>query len=885
MKLLPTLLLTLAFLPSFALAGDKKPPLVFAPPPVLLKPQASGVYQDAKGASHAWTIGQAHGLTWDGTPYLPVGASFVPITWTDLPTDDNWAKDKAALDLLAKNGVHDVLLSAGTKGLTHASPAAVQRVLDYLDAQHFDYGLRIADAPADLLVGTVVKPAVYRNPSPSATGPIRFSHIPGLISAFYLLVSAHDNTIDERGTARIVGSDTAQVTLKNPDSGDVLLLYPQRAYGPGTPESRLPDLWQGYDEYRDRLLSFFGQIKLGPGFRFFLDPLTDKIGFAGEVDNVIPTTDGYRLDFQAWLGKKYNHNVDDLNRGWGIADHDLPDFTIAARCLPLWSGSKGVPAIYDPVTKTSYAVLNKPYIGGHVWDDLAQFRLESVRGYMNSMADVLKKGVANVPVLYGWGGRSALFTNSQARGGFDGLSMAGPATGVYAFAQAEDTPRTTWLISTGGAADQPALNGDWDALKDMGARGFFASAATAQQDRRLGDYGASLSFQARDLTDRPRILPYPAGVTGVGASLRHLPDGVWWLPSFRAGSLFQYGDAFTLGPLLRGYKLNDPDGLLPRFVVWAPHGGAFQTSFPFPKDSPVQITDAAGVPVKVDKKKAEWLVPVGPDPIILTHLPSVPLPTDAADAADTEAVRLLALAKAQGMKTDLYEQQLFHIRNNIPTTPQASDLRYNAFARLINNLSQVLQPFVWLEGESATSYTFDSLVSDSEASGGSYLSLDTDRQPPASTGDGGSGYQAQYEFSVNTTGSYEFWIASSPLGDSSPFTYTLDDGGANMSADARAEGGQYAGKFIWNQLGNITLSRGRHKLTINVTGPRSSDNRYALAIDTFCFSRVPFQPNGTQPPSIELLPPPVPTDKNGKPIQKKNQDDNAATDLQAPAPE
>ena len=95
------------------------------------------MYQDGGGASHAWSVGQAHGLTWDGTPFLPVGATLVPVTWTDLPTDDNWAKDKAALDLLAKNGVHDVLLSAGTLGLTHASPAAVQRVLDYLDAHNF----------------------------------------------------------------------------------------------------------------------------------------------------------------------------------------------------------------------------------------------------------------------------------------------------------------------------------------------------------------------------------------------------------------------------------------------------------------------------------------------------------------------------------------------------------------------------------------------------------------------------------------------------------------------------------------------------------------------------------------------------------------------------
>ncbi len=69
------------------------------------------------------------------------------------------------------------------------------------------------------------------------------------------------------------------------------------------------------------------------------------------MENVIPTTDGFRLDFEAWLNKKYNHNVDDLNRGWGIKEHDLPDFATAARCLPLWSGAKGVPAVYDPAEK------------------------------------------------------------------------------------------------------------------------------------------------------------------------------------------------------------------------------------------------------------------------------------------------------------------------------------------------------------------------------------------------------------------------------------------------------------------------------------------------------------------------------------------------------
>ncbi len=700
------LFLVLSLLSSPAIAA-KVAPQPLAPAPVqLLKTESSGTYTDAKGVSHAWSIGQSHSLQWEGAPYLPVGAAVTPQSWTGAGTEDDWAQDKSALDMLGKRGVHDVVLSAGAKGLTHVTPAAVQRVLDYLDANGFHYGLEIADFPKDPLIGYIVKPAVYRNPSPAASGPTRFQHIPGLADAFYLLVSPHDAEIDESGSARIVDGETAQVTLKNAITDDILLLYPQRLYFAGTPESHLPDLWQGYDEYRDRLLTFFSRLKLGPGFRFFLDPMTDKIGFQGEVENVIPTTDGYRLDFEAWLEKKYNHNVDDLNRGWGIKEHDLPDFATAARCLPLWSGSKGVPAVFDPINKTPYLVLNQPRIGGHVWDDLTQFRIELVRGYMNSLADVLKKGVADVPVVYQWGGRSALFTNSQSQGGFDGLSLGSADAGAYAFAQAEETPKTTWLMAD-NAETTATLTADWDILRDMSVRGFFVPAAAPDDAKRLAEYGASLSFSSGDLVLPPRVLPYPAGVPDVEASLRRLSDGVWWLPSYRVGALSGPGDAFSLGPLLRGYKLNDPDGRLPRFVVWSPHGAMSEARFPFPKDLPAVITDAAGIPLKVDKKADSWTVPVGADPIVISHVASVPLPADAADAADKEATRLLGLAKDQGIAIDLYQERLFQIRNTIPVTDRDLDLRYNAFARVIGSLTQMLQPYVWIEAEGASSYTFE----------------------------------------------------------------------------------------------------------------------------------------------------------------------------------
>ena len=852
---------SLALLPLPAHAG-KPAPLPPAPPPMLLKPEANGVYQDSKGGAHPWSIGQAHILTWDNAPYLPVGAAFLPRSWTGSGTDEEWAKDQLALGALSKRGVREVVLSAGAKGLTHVPPAAVQRVLDYLDANGFHYGLEIADFPKDPLIGYVIKPSVYRNPAPSASGPTQFRHIPNLAGGFYLLVSPRDSEIEESGRAQVMDSETALVTPTKFATDDVLLLYPERLYLAGTPESHLPDLWQGYDEYRDRVLSFFSRVKLGPGFRFFWDPLTEQIGFGGEVENVIPTTDGFRLDFEAWLNQKYNHNVDDLNRGWGIMDKNLPDFKTAARCLPLWAGTKGVPAVYDPIKKTAYVVLNRPRIGGHVWEDLKAFRLESVRGYMNAMADVLKKGVADVPVVYQWTGRSALLTNNDTRGGFDGISMPASASGAYAFAQAEETPRTTWLIGADSGAASGA--GGWDALKDLGARGFFAPADTPEAAAHLGQYGAALSFEAADLNTRPRALAYPAEVPGIQAEVRRLGNGVWWLPSYRVGALFGQGDAFTLGPLLRGYRLTDPDGGPTRFVVWSPHGAMTQARLPFPKDARPLVTDARGVPLKVESKKGAWNVPVGADPVVISHVSSVPLPLDAADAADKEATRLLKLAKDQGLATDLMQERLFYAQKSIEDTPENADLRYNALARAIDEISQALQPYVWVEGESAASFTFDSLVSDSEASGGSYLSLDTDRQPTSSGTDTEGGYRADYKFSVNSSNTYAVWIASTPTRDASPFTWTIDSGGANEVQDVDTEGGLYAGKFEWTHIGDATLSRGAHTLTLTVTGPRARDNRYALSVDALCFSRVPFHPDGATLPAIEFQPPPDEKDKTEK---------------------
>lgn len=865
--LAPALLLLIAS-PLAARPRKAAPPpdlVPLAPLPAPPKAETAGTFRDAAGHAHAWTISQAHTLDWEGTPYLPVGGIWTPQSWQQGAGAGGPDADRQFLDTLKSHGVYDICLSAGTRGLTHVPPGVVQRTLDALEAGGFHYGLEIADFPHDPLIGYVVKPGAYRNPAPPTVGPARFSHIPGLADAVYMLVSTHEGEVDDAGDAQIENGDTALVTLKNAGPDDVLLLYPQRVYAPGTPESRLPDLWQGYDEYRDRLLTWFRGVHLGPGFRYFLDPLTDKLALSGEVENLVPTTDGYRQDFGAWLDKKYAHNVDDLNKGWGVDGRDLPDFTVAARSLPLWYGARGVPAIYDPVTRNRYQVTNKPRIGGHLWQDIADFRVQSVRGYMNAISDVLKKGVADVPVVYQWTGHTALFSNDRTSGGYDGLCMTegdDPTLerGAYAYGQAEEAAKTSWLVaSTSLPAARGTLLDTWDTLQGIGARGFLAArlpGAPGEPLDWLNSYSASLQVSAPALSAvKPRVLWYPASA-GLDIGVRHLPGGVWWLPSFLPGQ------RVTLGSQLSGYALPDPDGRLPTYVVWSPQAALTQASFSLGKNAHPLVTDAGGTPVKFVRKGDVYSVPVGVSPVLISRVPALPLPLDAADAAQHEAKRLLDIADTQKINTQAYKDQYFYATNSIPDTAGNADIRYSLLQRVLANLTEALRPYTWVEAENASRYTFDSLVPDPKASGGAFLSLDTTLDPPVQASSTASSYQAQFPFSVNAPGRYALWASTGPLGDrtSSPFTWKIDDAPPNDTGAARSEGGLYAGRFQWANLGAATLTRGPHTLTLTVTGRRPADGRYVLAVDALCVTRAAFTPDGPRQPPIDI-PPPAPDTK------------------------
>ena len=640
-----TAFLLLLLLPTLAHAAPKTPALPPAPPPVYdqaPKPVSAGAYKDSAGSVHRWQVLPSHTLSWDGQPYLPVGVRFVPQSWKAGAAKADTDADTATLSSLKAHGIMDVTLAAPGSLLNVPAPA-IQKTLDTLDANGFHYGLDIAAFPPDPLPGREIRPGAFRNPAPPTDSPARFGPIPGLTDAFYMLVSARDGTVDETGAAQIDGT-TALVSPRHLSPDDVLILYPQRLLTPDTPEGRLPDVWQNYDAYRDSLLTLLRPLHFGPGLRFFLDPLSKGMAFAGETGSIIPTTDGWRLDFAAWLGTRYKHNVDDLNTGWGIAGRDLPSFTVASRSVPLWQGARGVPSVYDPVTGKQYPVLNKPRIGGHLWDDLAQFRVESVRGYLNAAAVALKKGVADVPVVYRWGERAPLWTQTDAKSGWDGLwvenSLAGrvPAqsSAVLALAQSEDGAKTEWLVTGGAtvsdAAPPPTILAGWDGVRQVGGRGFFLSAVPvgAALDAMHG-FGTGLQASASALaSEHWRVLPFPDNV-GLDITPQRLPSGVWWLPSARSGS------SVALGPDLSGYYLPDPEGRLPTFVVWTSRAELRAAQFPLGKKALATVSDAGGTSLQVPTKGDVWNVPVGPEPVLLSRVSTLPLPLDAASALVAES--------------------------------------------------------------------------------------------------------------------------------------------------------------------------------------------------------------------------------------------------------
>ena len=823
-----------------------------------------GVYVDAAGGRHPWSINGAHTLVWDNKPFVPVGGLFVARSWSGAATEADFAADVAALTLLRAHSITDIYVQPAQGGLTDIKPDAIQRLLNELDRQNFTYGISINDGPRDIMTGYVVRPGAYRQLTGDKGAALRFP-VSNLASSLYFIATETSREVLVSGSATVSDSG-AQVTPPSNLPGQyAVFLVPRRVYPslPGSATNRLglPDLWSGFDAYRDNLIALFKQVHLGKGFRFFVDALPSNLSLTeGESEHLIPSGAGFQNEWGAWLVRRYR-TIDNITTAWGMADRDFAEVGQVAGLLPLWGGGKGLEAFHDLATGKQYRVNTQR---SAYWNDLAQFKAESVRGYMNDLATILKKTVADVPVVYRSSGYSPLFAIITPSQGFDGVGFEAYGRGndlvlrsaAQTYAQASQSPRPLWLpvIATAdtdpsavktatGYASSVALSADMGRLREIGARGFYVSsvhapdtqkdfdlARTPQQLDWLANAGQAVQNGGVAAAPAPFVLFYPRGLTGISPrELAPAPGGtpVWWLPTDSVGVA-----AYDFGPAGRGYALSEDTGTV--FYLYNP-AGPRRVHIAIPKASrlpgvpPVGWSREAGGEVKQNT----LALTIGPDPVRITNLASLPVPTEAFGELLSQATALTkAMRRRNMLEAGRYELGIAGVKSRYNRDQPIGGV--NELRGLISDMEQMLRTYTWIEAESGQ-HTFDEAASRVGASGGQVLTVDA-------RADGLPAATARYTISVAQSGPCELWVAASPH---APLTFRLDDQALLDEATIpRPVGEPFAGgSLVWIRYGVATLPKGKHVLEMRASGPAT--------VDTLLLTTEPFTPAGTNPPPVK----------------------------------
>lgn len=620
-----------------------------------------GTFQDRDGVKHPWRIDEAHTLIWDGAPYLPFGVVFEPKYLSSGQTEDNWAADQAEVGAFKLAGVRDVVIKPG-KSVTAIPVQAWQKFIDLLETNGLSYGIELDDSPYAPLAGYVVDPAVNRVEGVRSPGEITTS-LTDTKLAFYALCDARTAEVVELGQAIAAGGTLSVQANVRSGSEHVLLLFPQKVVAPGSKDWSLPDLWSEADRHRDRLISHLAAIKFGKGLRFFIDPFGEHIGAHGEVDYLIPVSAAYRLEYAAWLARKYA-TVRDVGVAWSVLRHDMASFEEATRLVPMWRQGRGLSAVFDEKAGRKYAV-DVPRSG--IWRDFRDFRAESVRGYMDGIADALKRVVADVPVVF-TGNELQPFFQGVGAVGFDGLAV--PARGLEStavdasavFSLAEHSGRRLWIISRMALGEseyqeKERFFGHINGLRQFGVKGFFVAGEPAE--KKIGgadllvwlvEYGALAASDREFAQYRPTAVYYPHGFPDI--SMTRLEGGAWWLPALVPAR------GLELGSTLAGYTLLGPEGV--KLYVWSVKG---RRIVHVPAGQNLTVTTASGERIEAKPKKGRVELALTEDPTLIEGIPPEAfLPVEVVEEAIENLRKVIARGEQKGMDVSSYEDTVKRVR-------------------------------------------------------------------------------------------------------------------------------------------------------------------------------------------------------------------------------
>lgn len=752
--------------------------------------------------SATWSVNPNNALLWGGTPYMPIGVR----------VEGDVASLKAALDA----GIEDLIVELPVSG------AGWDEALALLNASGARWFLAVSSA-APAALGTVVEPQGFRM---DIEGKVEIdAKFQAAEQTLALVADKRTSTIRSYKAYETPGGVFRETLDSQVLTPHVVLFYPV------VRDLQTPDFWEGFDGHRDALLQSLKTHELGAGFRGIIDPMGSVAKFPTPDIMFVPRSPIFAVEMEQFLKEKYGA-IETCIRAWSIGAHDITNWDQLARLVPLWSDTKGVPSLWDPLRDRIYP---SDRDRATTWTDIrAVLRSTAVRRYSRLVQAV--RQVVDVPVIQTWGGWTGPYDNSQT--GVAGVGVAFQADSISDVIESASRPASTVLSSGQGqvlmvtgleiAKDARLdIENAYLDLKGMGARGWFFRTADPEKLATIAQMSKRHRGDTGDAGWKPKALFYPESARNPAMPVK-LFGGTWMLPSPAAGNRLE------LGSTLRGYYYGGAPR--PYTVIWAV-GQPVETKLFMgdPKAVKVEALDGSEVRIRVRKDSIE--LTLTETPLIFSGIQDIPVP----EISYEENVLLLSALFANfSLLVDPGGDQEFVFAQNTSAFKRNPIGGYTALMRQFNTLAPRAAPYMWIEAEKTPESNFGEPRFVPGASNGDCLVLES----KLSTS---KGYYARFPLRPRQVADHEFWIAAD-IPPALRSAVSLNVGGTVLKITERPIS-YYGLGLAWYKLGSAKMSA-QTEVRLEVSREVSAP----IKVDVLVASPVPFRPDGARLPTDFIAP-------------------------------
>ncbi|MDW8105914.1 MAG: hypothetical protein RMK45_00380 [Armatimonadota bacterium] len=735
----------------------------------------------------------------------------------------------AHLSALQAQGVEEVVIRL--RGLP--TPEVWEALVESAEHAGLRWRLWLTELPR--VDGWTIAPERYRlSGNPEGVYPIALADATQVL----LLVSPRDAPLirlqtmlelTEGRTTAVVG-DTAE---------SVLLLYPLR-------RAALPDLWEGWDAYRDGLLRLLKRRAPRTGFQgWLLQSDWDAVSLS-----TMPLSALAQAEWSAYLKTRYPDLVE-LERAWDLGIQ-LPSHESAARLVPLWREGRGLPFLITLDGSLRPSEVNPPR--SKFWDDWHAFLRTRWQQLLEGLRDALRVHTPNaefavvqtapnpaeLPIPTG-------FLEPQLPSGW-----LLPASWRNEWRmqllhetfrrERENNPLALVVLQwVGDTAERASLFQSF--AREMGIERVYWLAEPTDIPQEVWK-----TLREGDTPpEMPAFQPFPITMWGLTQVQRYRSG--WWVPS----------DQPDLQPLLWGFEIHgfqrgteirtlDAQGnlLISRqleLCLWVEEGERTITLRRFDR-APLTAFDLNGEPVRLEVRGDTVRLRVGTTPVRIRGFQAEPVCETSVEQWTQRVATLQKRGNPAGQDLQVLRFNFDNALNLYRRNPAQGFglVRTNWF-----EFERAYMPYRWIEAENARQHEFGTIRRDKAVSGGATLWLGA----PFPL----QGASATYSLAVREAGNYTVWLAvrGTPTGSVAwQVVPNADDAKPVAEGVMPLSEGRivscYADQCYWLAIGSATLPAGEYQLRLRWQPAPNARLPHYAEWDVIFVAPAGIQPKHVLPP-------------------------------------